>query len=222
MVASPGLGGFLAALEGDFRQISQDARRSDGFSGLFSSHDYPEIKEAAERAVLRVRGIGDQPGALDQIRSAKVGEGEGGEGGMMWELLRPLTLCCESRSPRLAAQALSLATRLLSNDATSEAGAVQLVAALGSASSIPDEGVQLKCLGAALALLQSSGQPRNAEGLRGVLGVCFGLLGRKGLKASVAGTAAGTLRQALVVLLDAVYVSLAESGQLEGLDRVEE
>lgn len=84
MVASPGLGGFLAALEGDFRQISQDARRSDGFSGLFSSHDYPEIKEAAERAVLRVRGIGDQPGALDQIRSAKVGEGEGGEGGMMW------------------------------------------------------------------------------------------------------------------------------------------
>lgn len=76
--------GFLAALEADYRQISQDARKAEGFVGLFSSSDHPEIKEAAERAVLRIRGFGEGPTAVDQIRGSKVRHsGSGGGAGLM-------------------------------------------------------------------------------------------------------------------------------------------
>lgn len=64
--------GLLAVLESDFRQLAQDSRKSEGFASFFSNADsQPEVKEAAERAVMKVRTLTDQPNALDQIRASK-------------------------------------------------------------------------------------------------------------------------------------------------------
>lgn len=61
-------------LEADLRQLAHDARKSEGFASFFSNADnQPEVKEAADRAVMKVRSLVDHPAALDQIRNSKVG-----------------------------------------------------------------------------------------------------------------------------------------------------
>lgn len=64
---------FISVIEGDLRQLSQDARKAEGLAGFFSSSDHsPQVKEAAERAVLKLRSFSDQDNALEQIRNSKV------------------------------------------------------------------------------------------------------------------------------------------------------
>lgn len=72
-----GPAGLFGMLEAEFRQLSQDARKSEGLASYFSSADHPEVKEAAERAVLKIRSLAEAPDAVEQIRNAKVG-GTGG------------------------------------------------------------------------------------------------------------------------------------------------
>lgn len=78
MAASTGL---LAALEADLRGICAEARRSDGFAGLFTSTDHPEIKEAAERAMLKLRMLADSAGPTAQIKATRVRAGPLARGG---------------------------------------------------------------------------------------------------------------------------------------------
>ena len=51
----------LAALEADLRQLSTDARRSGGFVGWLSGTEQPQIKETAERALLKLRQCEGKP-----------------------------------------------------------------------------------------------------------------------------------------------------------------
>lgn len=76
MATGSQVAGLLAVLEADLRQLSHDARKAEGFAGFFGSSDnQPEVKEAAERAVMKVRALADHPGdALNQIRSSKARE----------------------------------------------------------------------------------------------------------------------------------------------------
>lgn len=48
---------FLQVLENDLRLLSAEARRNDGFGGFFTGASFPELKEAAERAILQVRSL---------------------------------------------------------------------------------------------------------------------------------------------------------------------
>jgi hypothetical protein len=75
MAAPPSpVAGLVSVLEADFRQLSHDARKSEGFASFFNNSDnQPEVKEAAERAVMKIRTLADQANALDQIKSSKVG-----------------------------------------------------------------------------------------------------------------------------------------------------
>lgn len=77
--------GIIGILEADYRQLSSDARRSEGFVGLFASTDHPEIKDAAERALLRLRSLGHGPGIREGLAAqCKVRlsfQGRGGAGG---------------------------------------------------------------------------------------------------------------------------------------------
>ena len=69
---SPAMAGLISVLEADFRQLSHDARKTEGFASFFSNSDsQPDVKEAAERAVMKIRALADHPNALDQIRSSK-------------------------------------------------------------------------------------------------------------------------------------------------------
>lgn len=63
---------FVAALEAEYRQLSTEARKTEGFAGLFTSTDHPEIKEAAEKALLRIRSLADVPDANTQLAQCKV------------------------------------------------------------------------------------------------------------------------------------------------------
>jgi hypothetical protein len=48
---------FLQVLENDLRLLSSEARRNDGFGGFFSGASFPDVKEAAENAILKVRSL---------------------------------------------------------------------------------------------------------------------------------------------------------------------
>ena len=70
--ASSPVAGLVSVLEADFRQLSHDARKSEGFASFFNNSDnQPEVKEAAERAVMKIRALAEHPNALDQIKNSK-------------------------------------------------------------------------------------------------------------------------------------------------------
>lgn len=52
------------ALQADYRQLITDSKRGDTISsqisGLFSAPDSPAVKEAAERAILKIRSFSSQ------------------------------------------------------------------------------------------------------------------------------------------------------------------
>ena len=80
MSAPNQVAGLVSVLEADLRQLAHDARKSEGFASFFGSTDnQPEVKEAADRAVMKVRSWADNPAALDYIRTSKVRGGGGGD-----------------------------------------------------------------------------------------------------------------------------------------------
>jgi hypothetical protein len=66
---------LLEVLEADLRMLSAEARRTDGnfatqITGWLQHTDYGQIKESAERAVLRLRAIGQDGGGVPAVRQA--------------------------------------------------------------------------------------------------------------------------------------------------------
>jgi hypothetical protein len=54
----------------DLRGLSAEARRADGLiSGWLTGPDHPQVREAAERAVLRLRSASAQPDAMEVVQS---------------------------------------------------------------------------------------------------------------------------------------------------------
>lgn len=159
------------------RQLSQDAKKSEGgLASFFSAADHPEVKEAAERAVLKVRSLAEAPDALEQIRAAKVCErrarvqqrrrgpalaqhscGESLKWSLLWdqarlprclplqELLRPLQLACDTKSPKLVGHALSTAQKMLANGAMSPEGTLAVVGLLAKVRSFGGQGGRRRC-----------------------------------------------------------------------------
>ena len=66
---------FLQILENDLRLLSAEARRNDGFGGFFSGASFPELKEAAERAILKVRSLPVDAVAADNLAGVEVSRG---------------------------------------------------------------------------------------------------------------------------------------------------
>lgn len=60
---------LVSLLEADFRNLAQDARKADGIAGFFTSAPNPEVKEAAERAVLRVCSFAEHEDPIGQVRA---------------------------------------------------------------------------------------------------------------------------------------------------------
>ncbi|KAK2078912.1 hypothetical protein QBZ16_002602 [Prototheca wickerhamii] len=181
--------GIIGILEADYRQLSSDARRSEGFVGLFASTDHPGIKDAAERALLRLRSLGHGPGIREGLAA------------QCKDLFRPLEMAAATRSPKLVGQALLIAQKLLANGAASPAAAASAADMVAGAAKLQDETVQLRSLQTALTLLQSPAHPRGEAHLGALLGACFGCLGGKGHRGAVTTTALATVRQVLALLL---------------------
>ena len=67
---------IAGTLESDLRLLSSEARRADGLAsqltGWLSGPEHPQIKEAAERAILRLRSFGSRDDGLEHLRNSKV------------------------------------------------------------------------------------------------------------------------------------------------------
>lgn len=50
--------GFVAMVESDLKNLAAESRRAEpGFAGYFGGAQHPEIKDAAERALLKLRSL---------------------------------------------------------------------------------------------------------------------------------------------------------------------
>ncbi len=70
-VASP-RDNLSAALETDLRMLSAETRRSEGFTSWLTGPDFPKIKEAAERGVLKLRSTTGRSESAETVQKAKV------------------------------------------------------------------------------------------------------------------------------------------------------
>lgn len=68
---------FVTVLEADLRALSTEARKSEGLAGQLagwlSNSEHPEVKESAERALLKLRACARQADSLEALQGSKVG-----------------------------------------------------------------------------------------------------------------------------------------------------
>jgi hypothetical protein len=62
-----------AVLESDLRLLSAETRRSEGFTSWLTGPDFPQIKEAAERGVLKLRSTTGRNSSAEAVQKSKVG-----------------------------------------------------------------------------------------------------------------------------------------------------
>ena len=65
-------GSLSAALETDLRLLSAETRRSEGFTSWLTGPDFPRIKEAAERGVLKLRSTSGRQESAESVQKSKV------------------------------------------------------------------------------------------------------------------------------------------------------
>ncbi|KAK3236704.1 hypothetical protein CYMTET_53172 [Cymbomonas tetramitiformis] len=179
-------------LEADLRNLSAEARKSDtGFAGYFTGSQHPEVKEAAERALLKLRSL-----PAENLDGPGVAECE--------EVWRAFIKACEAKNVRLSAIGLACLQKLVANEAIAQDAIPEVLSTLRQHADVYDEAVQLKTLQTVLSLLQSKLYPKEEEGVAAMLGICFRLLGSTRCADSVHTTAAATLRQAVALIFDRI------------------
>lgn len=64
---------FFEVLEADLRALSAEARKTDSLAtqitGWLQHTDFPQIKESAERAVLKLRAVAHEGRGLEAVRT---------------------------------------------------------------------------------------------------------------------------------------------------------
>lgn len=194
---------IASALESDLRLLSSEARRADGLAsqltGWLSGPEHPQIKEAAERAILRLRSFGAREDSLEHLRNSK-------------DVLRPFVMAIESKSSKLICLSLVSVQKLVAADAIALDGLLIVIQDMEQVERMHDEAVQLKILQTALTLMQSTTLAQNEEGIAMVLGICFRLLANAKNTDSVTNTAAATVRQAVALVFDHVLVEMKQNG----------
>lgn len=64
---------FYEVLENDLRALSAEARKTDSLAtqitGWLQHTDYPQIKESAERAVLKLRAVAHEGRGVEAVRT---------------------------------------------------------------------------------------------------------------------------------------------------------
>ncbi|GBG74470.1 hypothetical protein CBR_g18881 [Chara braunii] len=172
---------FVPVLENDLRSLCQEARRK-----------YPPVKEAAERALLKLRSVSD-PESLAKSD----------------DVMRTFVIACETKNLKLTVIGLACLQKLIAHDAVAPAALGQILSVLKDSPESFDETVQLKTLQTVLTILQSQLQPVDEDSMATLLGVCLRLLGSSRNSDSVHSTAAATLRQAVALIFDRVLLAEA-------------
>jgi hypothetical protein len=199
---------LVSTLESDYRQLAHGARKTEGIASFFgNADDQPEVREAASRAAQRLGPL-RAPTGLEGLNALLQPD-------IQTLVFKPLQLACDTKSPRLVSQALSILQKLISNQAIIPgAGVDAVIAILLKVERLQDEGVHLKMLQSSLTLFQSpSLHPQTEDGIASLLGLCFRSVAHKGKKETVSSTAAATVRQATALVFSYIDVS-----QVQGVE----
>ncbi len=177
----------LMLLQSDLRSLSVESR---------SKH--PQVKEAADQAILQVRSL-KQPEAGSEGGPAAASVGQ-------FELVvRPLTMACKTREPKLALIAVGCLQKLIAQDAIPlDSLSAVLATLVDQAGTTGDEGVQAKILQTVLSLLASKTYPVRRDDLSQAFSICLVLHGGSAASALINNTATATMRQAVSLLFDRV------------------
>lgn len=179
---------MLTMLQSDLRSLSVESRNK-----------HPRVREAADQAILQVRSLKQpEPGS----ESYSVGQFE--------LVVRPLTMACKTREPKLALIAVGCLQKLIAQDAVPLDSLSAVLATLVDQAGTGDEGVQAKILQTVLSLLASKTYPVRRDDLSRAFSICLVLHGGSAASALINNTATATMRQAVSMLFERV----GESGDV--------
>ncbi|KAJ3718582.1 hypothetical protein DFJ43DRAFT_1159494 [Lentinula guzmanii] len=166
----------LAFLVTELQSLSSETRRK-----------HPEIREAAEKSLATLRASPEQ--ASTSLTS---------DGPQSLELLRPVFMGCATKSPKVVAISLGSLQRLISLKAVPKSTVPEIIRTMSDAM---NQGVdiQLKILQTLLGLITNYLEVHDAL-LGDALLLCFKL--QESRIAVVSSTAAATLRQLVMVVMD--------------------
>eukprot|EP01113_Clastostelium_recurvatum_P028234 TRINITY_DN3417_c0_g1_i5.p1 TRINITY_DN3417_c0_g1~~TRINITY_DN3417_c0_g1_i5.p1 ORF type:complete len:1934 (-),score=527.70 TRINITY_DN3417_c0_g1_i5:36-5837(-) len=178
--------GILDNLQADFRALAEEGRRK-----------FPAIKDAAERAIMKVRAAEEQP--ADRYGSV-MSRSE--------DVLRPILLACDTKQPKMVTGALSALQKLVSLKAISHASLPSVLSKLHGLAESGEEGTQLKVIQTLVTLLTTMEQVHGPV-LGQALTLAFKLHASK--NPTVHNSTSATLRQIITMLFDRTVHEL-ESG----------
>jgi len=177
----------LGVVELDLRSLSVEGRRK-----------FPEVKDAVERALLRIRAIHEQlPQSASAAEQAEALAAEE-------EVLLPLTLALASKSDTLPELALKAVQRMISHNAVAPqrlpAVVSQLIARAQSPSA--DEPSLLRVLQTVLTIASSPALLHNDTIVQQLILLCLTLQQHR--SGNIRNTAVATVQQFIALLLDIV------------------
>lgn len=143
---------ITGALESDLRVLSSEARRSDGLAsqltGWLSGPEHPQIKDAAERAILRLRSFGAREDGLEHLKNSKVtrqlrvsdsttGQAVQQATYTVQDVLRPFVMGIESKSSKLVCLCLVSVQKLVAADAIGLDGLLGVIQGMEQVCTMP-------------------------------------------------------------------------------------
>ncbi|KAJ2818885.1 Endocytosis and vacuole integrity protein, partial [Coemansia sp. 'formosensis'] len=179
-------------LLGELQNLCTEARRK-----------HPDIKEAAERVIVVLRGI--KTTGIEEIAS---------ELSKSDEVIRPFVLACRSNNQRLTSIAMHCLQQLVSRQAISPGSIRETLTTLSFVSAQGVVDVQVKVLQMVLPLVTIYGDSVCGETLVEAFALCLAL--QRSRDPIVSNTAAAILRQVVVAVFDRVVAEDRELGVSEG------
>ena len=203
-----GTHGLVEALEFDLRRLSSEARQTDGgfagwATGLLGSggkYGLVELRESAERSLLKVRSLASED---HETTVAELASSE--------EVMRTTMIACNYRGSRVVAVGIGFLQKLVAHGAVSRDSMPTVLQCLQHCADSNNEKVQLKSLQLLLTMLQSSLRPETEENVFIFMQVSAKLLTGSRCSESVQKTAESALRQVVGLVMFA-------AAEHEGID----
>ncbi|KAJ2413860.1 Endocytosis and vacuole integrity protein [Coemansia sp. RSA 2530] len=177
-------------LLGELQSLSTEARRK-----------HPDIKEAAERVIVVLRGI--KTTSTDEI-ARELSKSD--------QVLKPFALACHSNNHRLVSTAMHCLQQLVSRHALAPSAIRETLTTLTHVSAQGAVDMQVKVLQMVLPLVTSYGDSVNGETLVEAFALCLAL--QRSRDPVVSNTAAAILRQVVVAVFDRVESGDEDDGDL--------
>ena len=172
---------MISAIQAELTNLAGEARKKS-----------PAVKEAAERALLKLRSVDEGKISPDAV-VAEVAKAE--------EVVRACCLTSDSKNSKLISVAISCIQKLVAHGALCETSVAMVIALLRSQAESGEEQTQLRILQTSLGLVTTN-WIEASDPVNQALEICFRL--HAGKSTMVSHTAAATIRQMTSLIFDRV------------------